>query len=99
MQVGKKGLSEQDLREIKFWFYLALFDPDFLEQPHKLATGATIDLTDIIQKNSDGTYTLKKKITEEDCNRIVAETYKVLAAIVPIHKKLMYHPSKVQRSD
>jgi alpha-amylase/alpha-mannosidase (GH57 family) len=93
-QVGKEGLTEQELREIKFWFYLASFDPDFLEQPNKLATGVNIDLTDIIRKNSDGTYTLKKEIREEDCNRIVAEAYKVLAAIVPIHKKLMYHPAK-----
>jgi len=91
-QAGKDGLTEQDLREIKFWFFLALFDPDFLDQPQKLATGVSINLTDIIQKNSDGIYTLKERITEEHCNRIVAETYKVLAAIVPIHKRLMYHP-------
>jgi alpha-amylase/alpha-mannosidase (GH57 family) len=90
-QVGKDGLSEQDVREIKFWFFLASFDPDFLDRPQKLVTGVSINLTDIIQKNMDGTYTLKEKITEEHCNRIVAETYKVLAAIIPIHKKLMYH--------
>jgi alpha-amylase/alpha-mannosidase (GH57 family) len=90
-QVGKDGLSEQEFREIKFWFFLASFDPDFLDQPQKLVTGVSINLTDIIQKNMDGTYTLKEKITEEHCNRIVAETYKVLAAIIPIHKKLMYH--------
>jgi alpha-amylase/alpha-mannosidase (GH57 family) len=93
-QGGVKGMSQQDMREVKYWFYLALFDPDFLERPQKLATGVTIDLTDIIQKNMDGTYTLKKKVTEEECNRIIAETYKVLSAIVPIHKKLMYHPAK-----
>jgi alpha-amylase/alpha-mannosidase (GH57 family) len=91
--VGKDGLSEQEIREIKFWFFLASFDPDFLDQPQKLATGLSINLTDIIQKNIDGTYTLKEIITEESCNRIVAETYKVLAAILPIHKRLMYHPN------
>ena len=90
-QVGKDGLSEQEFREIKFWFFLASFDPDFLDRPQKLVTGVSINLTDIIQKNMDGTYTLKEKITEEHCNRIIAETYKVLAAIIPIHKKLMYH--------
>ena len=90
-QVGKDGLSEQEFREIKFWFFLASFDPDFLDRPQKLVTGVSINLTDIIQKNMDGTYTLKEKITEEHCNRIVSETYKVLAAIIPIHKKLMYH--------
>jgi hypothetical protein len=93
LQVGGKDLSEQELREIKFWFYLAYFDPDFFERKHKLATGVTIDLTDIVQKNQNGSYTLKKKIIEDDCNRIIAETIKVLAAIVPVHKKLMYHPN------
>lgn len=93
-QFGEKGLSEQELREVKFWFYLAYFDPDFLEQSQKLPTGAIVDLTDIIAKNADGTYTLKRIIKEEDCNRIVAETYKILSAIIPIHKKLMYRPEK-----
>ncbi|HLF20027.1 MAG TPA: hypothetical protein VI704_04485, partial [Bacteroidota bacterium] len=89
---GLNGLSEQDMREIKFWFYLANFDPDFLNSKVRLATGVTIDVTDLIQKNGDGTYKLKKTIAEVDCNRIIAETFKILSAIVPIHKKLMYHP-------
>jgi len=91
---GVEGLTEQQMREIKFWFYMACMDPDFLEKKVKLATGAVVDLSDVIGKNPDGTYTLKKVITEDDCNRIVAETYKICAAIVPIHRKLMYHPSR-----
>jgi len=90
---GVGGLSEQERREVKFWFYLANFDPDFLENKTKLVSGVTIDLTDYLNKKPDGTYVLAKPITEDDCNRIVAETFKVLAAIVPIHKKLMYHPN------
>lgn len=90
---GTEGLSEQERREVKFWFYLASFDPEFLEGKVKLPVGGTIDLTGYVQKNPDSSYSLKKTITENDCNRIVAETYKVLASIVPIHKKLMYHPS------
>ena len=92
-QSGAKRLSEQELREIKFWFYLANFDPDFLEQKIKLASGSTIDLTDLIEKLADGSYRLRKRVTEDDCNRIVAETYKVLAAIIPAHKRLMYKSS------
>jgi alpha-amylase/alpha-mannosidase (GH57 family) len=90
---GAGALTEQDRREIKFWFYLASFDPDFLEGRIKLVSGPTINLTDLVRKNDDGTYTLRKIITEDDCNRIVAEAYKVLAGIVPIHRKLMYRPS------
>lgn len=86
------GLNEQERREIKFWFFMAYFDPDFLEGRVKLATGATIDLSDLITKQGDGTYRLTKTIAEGDCNRMVAETYKVLAAIIPLHKKMMYQP-------
>jgi alpha-amylase/alpha-mannosidase (GH57 family) len=91
--LAKAKLSEQEMREVKFWFYLANFDPDFLEQKVRLPHGMAVDLTDIISKDSNGFYRLKKVITEDDCNRIIAETYKVLASIVPIHKKLMYHPN------
>jgi alpha-amylase/alpha-mannosidase (GH57 family) len=87
----KERFAEQELRDIKFWFYLAHFDPDFLEMRIRLADGATIDLTNLVEKRSDGKYYLRKRVTEDDCNRIVAETYKVLSNIVPIHKKLMYH--------
>ncbi|MBF8296144.1 MAG: glycoside hydrolase, family 57 [Bacteroidetes bacterium] len=92
-QSGVKALSVQELREIKFWFYLANFDPDFLEQKVKLASGSTIDLTDLTEKLPDGNYKLRKIVSEDDCNRIIAETYKVLAAIIPAHRKLMYRPS------
>ncbi len=89
---GVGNLSQQDRRDIKFWFFLAYFDPDFFEQRIALANGLTVDVRDLIEKRSDGTYTLKKTISEDDCNRIIAETYKILSAIIPIHKKLMYHP-------
>ncbi len=89
---GIQSLTEQDLREIKFWFYLANFDPDFLQRA-TLATGVTVDVEDLIERREDGTYWLKKTVTEDDCNRIVVETFKILAAILPIHKKLMYHPA------
>ncbi|MBM4159959.1 MAG: hypothetical protein FJ217_02555 [Ignavibacteria bacterium] len=90
---GPGSLTEQELRETKFWFYLAHFDPDFLEKRVRLVTGTTIDLTDLVGKDADGTYRLKKAINEDDCNRIVAEAYKVLAAIVPLHKTMMYRPA------
>jgi alpha-amylase/alpha-mannosidase (GH57 family) len=89
---GAQSLSEQEKREIKFWFYLANFDPDFLGGKVDLITGGTVDLRDLVEKQWDGTFRLRKKISEDDCNRIVAETYKILAAVIPTHKKLMFHP-------
>jgi len=88
---AKKGaFTEQELRDVKFWFYLAHFDPDFLEQKVWLPDGTVVDLTDLVTKHADGTYHLTRTVTEEDCNRIVAETYKVCANVIPIHRKLMY---------
>ncbi|MGA9408775.1 MAG: hypothetical protein WBW71_16700, partial [Bacteroidota bacterium] len=58
----KGKFSEQELRELKFWFYLAHFDPDFLEEKLRLADGTTIDLTDLVEKRNDGKYYLKKTI-------------------------------------
>lgn len=87
----KERLSEQELRDVKFWFYLAYFDPDFLERRVRLVDGQSIDLTDLLYKHYDGTYRLKKVISEDDCNRIVTETVKVLSNIIPMHKKLMYN--------
>jgi alpha-amylase/alpha-mannosidase (GH57 family) len=91
LQSGASSLSQQERREIKFWFYLAYFDPDFFEQRVTLANGLTVDVRDLIKKQTDGTYTLMKPITEQECNRIIAETYKILSAIIPIHRQLMYH--------
>ncbi len=88
---GASALTKQERREIKFWFYLAYFDPDFLEKRVTLANGMKVDLLDLVKKNKNGTYTLKKSIREADCQRILVETYKVLSAIIPAHKQLMYH--------
>lgn len=82
-----------DIRKIKFFFYLVNFDPDFLNGKVNLANGLSVDLSDFVEKR-DGKYYLKREITEDDCNRIVAQTYKVLSAIIPIHKKLMYDPKR-----
>ena len=90
---GPASMTVQEKREVKFWFYLANFDPDYLEARTRLATGIMLDVTDLVRKNENGAYWLRKQVTEDDCNRIVAETYKICAAIVPLHRKLIYHPN------
>ncbi|MFH1681326.1 MAG: carbohydrate-binding module family 20 domain-containing protein [Candidatus Eisenbacteria bacterium] len=80
-------------RAIKCWFYLAWFDPDFMRGPVALPEGWVVDLSDLVSEKEDGTFRLRAPFTEETANRLVAETYKVLASIVPIHKKLLYDPA------
>ncbi len=89
---GREDFSEQEMREVKFWFYLAHFDPDFLEGAVTLSDGSVVDLTDIVIKR-DRKYHLRRPVTEDDCNRMIAETYKVLANVIPVHRELLYNPA------
>lgn len=82
----------QQMREIKFWFYLAHFDPDFLLGPVTLTDGSTCDLSGYVILNADSTFRLRRPVREADCARMVAEAYKVMANIIPIHKQLAYVP-------
>ncbi|HEX9658201.1 MAG TPA: carbohydrate-binding module family 20 domain-containing protein [Bacteroidota bacterium] len=83
--------TEQELRDVKFWFYLAYFDPDFLRGGVRFPDGNICDVSDYLNER-EGKFYLTKRITEDDCNRIVAEAYKVSANIVRIHKELLYSP-------
>ncbi len=88
--------GEQELRDIKFFFYLAHFDPDFLKGAVKLTDGSVCDLSDFVEfRESETKFFLKRKITETDCQRIVVEAYKVMANVIPIHKALRYNAKKM----
>jgi alpha-amylase/alpha-mannosidase (GH57 family) len=91
---GFEIFTKQELREIKFWFYLAYFDPDFLRGAVKMPDGSVVDLSDYIEFRSDKKFYLKKKIGEADCQRLVVEAYKVMANVIPIHKELRYDTDK-----
>lgn len=87
--------TKQDLLELKFFFEIAWFDPIFLDGPVKMPDGSVVDLTDVMEKRN-GKYYLKVKVTEDLCNRMVAENYKIMANTVGIHKKLIYNPKTKQ---
>ena len=93
----KEGVSfsEQEMRETKFFFYLAHFDPDFLKGAVKLSDGSVCDLSDLVEfKSNEKKFYLKKEITERDCQRMIVEAYKVMANVIPIHKALRYDAVK-----
>jgi alpha-amylase/alpha-mannosidase (GH57 family) len=86
-----KLLTQYDFLKLKVFFELAWFDPDFLKGPVQLPTGDVVDLSDIVQSHPNGTYTLALPgASEPMANRLVAENAKIMAAVVPIHKALMY---------
>ncbi len=80
----------QELRDVKFWFYLAYFDPDFLRGAVNLPDGNVCDVSDYVTER-DGKFYLNKEVSEDDCNRIVAEASKVMANVVRIHKEIQYN--------
>jgi alpha-amylase/alpha-mannosidase (GH57 family) len=86
--------STQELRELKFWFFLAHFDPDFLRGPVNLPDGTVCDLSDLVFETEDGHFVLRRGVTEEDCQRMVVEAYKVMANVIPMHRELIYNPSR-----
>jgi len=87
-----KQLDKEDFLKMKIFFELAWFDPDFLQPGGvTLPTGTTVDLSDLVTKNDNGTYVLAQPASEAMANRLVAENAKVIAAVIPIHQQLMYN--------
>ncbi len=86
-------LTQDDFRALKIFFALAWFDPDFLDGPVELPNGWVVDLSDVVTKDAQGRYWLAVEPTEELANRLVAESYEVMANVVPIHAQLRYHPA------
>lgn len=85
--------SAQEMREIKFWFYLANFDPDFLTGAVTLPDGSVCDLRRFVERGADGNFVLKHPPTESDCHQVVVDAYKVISSVVPIHRALAYTPA------
>ena len=91
MRPGMNPFTEQEMRELKFFFYLAHFDPDFLRGAVRLPSGDVCDLRDLVVfREKEQQFLLKRRVTEADCRRILVEAYKVMANVVPMHKQLRY---------
>ncbi|RKZ30418.1 hypothetical protein DRQ36_05635 [bacterium] len=82
------GFTLEEKLQLKVWFALAWFDPDFLNGEVELVTRETVDLSDLVE-NKDGKWFQRREFTEDDANRLVAESYKIMAAVVPAHRKLI----------
>jgi alpha-amylase/alpha-mannosidase (GH57 family) len=90
---GDGEVDEQTIRDVKFWFFLAYFDPDFFDGAVHLPSGEVCDLSDLVRKEN-GKYFLRRRVEEGDCRRVAAETYRVIANIVPIHRMLGYDTTR-----
>jgi alpha-amylase/alpha-mannosidase (GH57 family) len=88
-----KLLTQEDFLALKIYFELAWFDPDFLNGPVAMPDGTVVDLSDLVTKDGLGRFFLATPPSEEMANRLVAENYKVMANVIPIHQELRYDPS------
>jgi alpha-amylase/alpha-mannosidase (GH57 family) len=95
MRPGMNPFTEQEMREIKFFFSLAHFDPDFLMGEVQLPNGMTCNLSDVVRfDEQQKKFFLRRRISESDCRRMVAEAFKVMASVVPVHRALRYDPQR-----
>ncbi len=76
----REPFSEQDLRDLQMWHNLAWFAPQFQQGEVTLPGGAKASVQRFIQQ--EGAF------SEADVEEMLAEQYKVMAAIVPLHRKL-----------
>lgn len=82
-----KNLSIQEKRTLKFFFFLAWFHDIFLRKEISLPTGLSSNVCDFI-KEKDGKFFLLKEVSEDDCYTLLYEVFKVMQAILPMHKSL-----------
>ncbi|MFZ1731586.1 MAG: hypothetical protein WBQ23_03800 [Bacteroidota bacterium] len=92
---GNPNYSVDELRLLKFFAIFANFDSEFYERRVSLIQTGTriyrsLDLRDLVSFRSDGKYYLKRAITEEDCQRIVASAWYVMASIQPAFDKTKF---------
>lgn len=92
---GNPSYTTDELRLLKFFAIFANFDSEFYERRVPLIQTGTriyrsLDLRDLVSFRSDGKYYLKRAITEDDCQRIVASAWYVMASIVPAFDKTKF---------
>jgi alpha-amylase/alpha-mannosidase (GH57 family) len=72
--------TDADWRDLQAWFNLAEFDPDFREGDVTLPDGSTASVAGLVAKG--------RGFTEADRAEIVATQFRILASIIPEHKRL-----------
>ncbi len=75
-----RNFAAQDLRDLQMWFNLAWFAPEFREGDIRLATGETAGVRRYVEQ--------ARGFDVRDLQAMVAEQYKILRAIVPLHRNL-----------
>lgn len=70
----------QELRDLQMWFNLAWFAKEFRDGGVQLVTGEVASVRNFVEQQRD--------YTAADIQAMVAEQYKILRAVIPIHREL-----------
>ena len=73
-------LSRQDVRDLQMWFTLAWFGHEFRSGEVCLITGETVNVHPFVRQ--------QRGFTHEDVLAMIEEQYKILRAVVPLHRAL-----------
>jgi alpha-amylase/alpha-mannosidase (GH57 family) len=77
---ARQALDTQAVRDLQMWFNLAWFAPEFREGEVALPTGEVASVRRFVDR--------QRGFTHDDIEAMVAEQYKVLRAVVPLHRAL-----------
>jgi len=75
-----RRFAAQDVRDVQMWFNLAWFGQEFRDGEVALVTGETASVRRFVEKGRD--------FTVSDIQALVAEQYKIMRAILPLHRQL-----------
>lgn len=80
MRQQGKPFTAQDIRDLAMWFNLAWFGKEFREGEVELVTGEVASVRRFVLK--------ERGFSHADIQAMVAEQFKILRAVIPIHRKL-----------
>jgi len=72
--------TAQELRDLQMWFNLAWFGQEFRDGEVRLATGEIASVRRFVAQGRD--------FSLDDVQAMVAEQYKIMRAVIPIHRQL-----------
>jgi len=81
MRVQRKPFSDQDITDLKAWFNIAWFPPEFRREPVALPNGEEVSVARFIERG--------ERFDQDDVEAVLAEQYKVMRNVVPIHRRLL----------
>jgi alpha-amylase/alpha-mannosidase (GH57 family) len=79
-RIAGDRFSTQDVRDLQMWFSLAWFGHEFRTQDVRLVTGDTSSVKRFVEQQRD--------FSQADVDAMVGEQYKILRAVVPLHRHL-----------